>query len=424
VDLGSVDEDALGLAPESFTVSGNDTTFAGRRYPGAGVLDTERSPTGIFNAATDDLGILGDRPTVRAPDGSDVRVETCRRTLSNLVEVYPWGDLGARCSVGNGVLDSEDLDVDLLLNARGPNEDLFRYVVDLNDPRFRVRTGVQTVDPADSTRIAGWTLYRVPLREVDRTIGQPNIRQVKHLRLTFLTPPDNGEPDPVIRFAMARMRLLGAPWIARAEAPIAGLAGSTAQPTGEVTVTSISTENIELGYQSPPGLGSTLNDRNAGNEGLGIQVNEKSLRTIVRGLRPGERAEAYHRFVSGAQNLLAYRVLRVWARGRGEGWDDQRLRASSRWAPTTTTSTISRRRPPPSPGSRRCWWRSTAGASCAPRSRRGSFAGKGPAARRPAAATRRRTWPVPAATWCTCGIRASSRPTWPRCRRWPPGSAT
>lgn len=327
VDLGSVDEDALGLAPESFTVSGNDTTFAGRRYPGAGVLDTERSPTGIFNAATDDLGILGDRPTVRAPDGSDVRVETCRRTLSNLVEVYPWGDLGARCSVGNGVLDSEDLDVDLLLNARGPNEDLFRYVVDLNDPRFRVRTGVQTVDPADSTRIAGWTLYRVPLREVDRTIGQPNIRQVKHLRLTFLTPPDNGEPDPVIRFAMARMRLLGAPWIARAEAPIAGLAGSTAQPTGEVTVTSISTENIELGYQSPPGLGSTLNDRNAGNEGLGIQVNEKSLRTIVRGLRPGERAEAYHRFVSGAQNLLAYRVLRVWARGRGEGWDDQRLRA-------------------------------------------------------------------------------------------------
>src|SRR5690606_34524477 len=118
------------------------------------------------------------------------------------------------------------------------------------------------------------------------------------LRFTFLTPPDNGEADPVIRFAMARMRLLGAPWIARADAPIAGIAGSTAQPIGEVTVTSISTENIELGYQSPPGLGSTLNDRNAGNEGLGIQVNEKSLRTIAKDLRPGDRAEAYHRFVS------------------------------------------------------------------------------------------------------------------------------
>lgn len=327
VDLGTVDEDALALAPESFSVSGNDTTFTGRQYPGVGQLDTERSPTGIFNAATDDIGILGDRPTVRAPDGSEVAVETCRRTLSNLVEVYPWGDLGARCTVGNGVLDSEDLDADLLLNARGPNEDVFRYVVDLADPRFRVRTGVQTVDPNDSTRIAGWTLYRVPLREIDRTIGQPNIRQVKHLRFTFLTPPDNGEADPVIRFAMARMRLLGAPWIARADAPIAGIAGSTAQPIGEVTVTSISTENIELGYQSPPGLGSTLNDRNAGNEGLGIQVNEKSLRTIAKDLRPGDRAEAYHRFVSGPQNLLAYRVLRVWARGRGEGWDDQRLRA-------------------------------------------------------------------------------------------------
>ncbi|HRP08332.1 MAG TPA: hypothetical protein PLL69_07580, partial [Gemmatimonadales bacterium] len=165
-------------------------------------------------------------------------------------------------------------------------------------------------------------------REVDRTIGQPNMRLIKHLRFTFITPPDNGEPDPVIRFALARMRLLGAPWIARAARPIQGIDGSLAEPFGSVTVTSVSTESIELGYESPPGLGNTINEVGGGGiEGIGVQVNEKSLRTIARELRPGTRAEAYHRFSSGPQNLLAYRTLRVWNRGRGDGWDDERLHA-------------------------------------------------------------------------------------------------
>lgn len=327
VDLGTVSEDALAIAPETFTVSGTDTTWTGRQYVGVGQLDTERSPTGTFNASTDDIGILGDRPGVLTPLGSVDTLQTCRRQLGAAVEVFPWGDLGARCTVGNGVLDTEDLDADLLLNATGADDNVFRYVVDLNDPKYFVRSGVQSVDPNDSTRIAGWRLYRIPLRDVDRTIGQPNIRLVKDLRITFITPPDNGQPDPVIRFALARMRLVGAPWIARAEAPIVGIEGSTAQPRGAVSVSSISTENIELDYQSPPGLGSSLNDLNAGRQGLGVQVNEKSLRTIASDLRPGERAEAYTRFASGAQNLLAYRELRVWTRGRGDGWDDGRLRA-------------------------------------------------------------------------------------------------
>lgn len=328
IDLGTVSEDALDLAPETFTITGTDTVFTGRQAVGAGRLDTERNPTGTFNASTDDIGILADRPTLLLPDGTFDEVALCRRVLSNLVEVFPWGDLGARCSAGNGTLDTEDLDGDLLLDARGPDEDAFRYVVDLSDPRFRVRTGVTGArDPNDSTRFAGWTLYRVPLREPDRLIGQPNIRLVKHLRFTFVAPPDNGEPDPVIRFALARMRLVGAPWVARAESPIQGLSGALGEPRGRVGVSSISTENIELGYTSPPGLGSTLNQVGAGREGIGTQVNEKSLRITVEDLREGERAEAFTRFVSGPQNLLAYRQLRVWARGRGPGWEDRELRA-------------------------------------------------------------------------------------------------
>jgi len=327
IDLGSVSEDALALAPTTLAVAGSDSSYTGRQYVGGGIINSERSETGTFNATTDDIGILGDRPVLNVPSGDFLTVPLCRRQLSNVVEIFPWGDLGARCTRGNGVLDTEDLNGDLLLDASGPGDDVFRYVVDLSDPKYLVRTGVQTTDPTDSTRIAGWTLYRVPLRDVDRTIGQPNIRLVKQLRITLATPPDNGEPDPVIRFALARMRLVGAPWIARADAPIVGLSGSLAQPRGDVAVSSISTENTELGYTSPPGLGSTINQVNSGAEGLGVQVNEKSLRIVARDLRPGERAEAYTRFAGGPQNLLSYRELRVWARGRGEGWDDQRLRA-------------------------------------------------------------------------------------------------
>lgn len=328
VDVGSVSEDALALAPTAFTIGANgDTTYTGRQYPGAGRLDTERNPTGTFNAVADDIGILGDRPDqLLGPNGLVQRPALCQRRLSNSVDVFPWGDLSARCSNGNGTLDTEDLNGDLLLNARGPGDDVFRYVVDLTDPKYRVRSGVVTQDPNDPTRQAEWVLYRIPLRSPDLQVGQPNIRLVQHIRFTFATPPDDGT-DKVVRFAMARMRLTGAPWIRRSATPIAGIAGSTGQPRGDVNVSVVSTENIELGYTSPPGVRNASANVNITQGSLGQQINEKSLRVVARDFRPGDRAEAYLRFVAGPQNLLAYRQLRVWTRGYGDGWDDGQLRA-------------------------------------------------------------------------------------------------
>src|SRR6266705_2857924 len=53
------------------------------------------------------------------------------------------------------------------------------------------------------------------------------------------------------------------------------------------------------------------------------QINERSLRLLARGLGVGEHAEAYDRFTTeGDKNVLRYRKLRVWARGRGPGWED------------------------------------------------------------------------------------------------------
>ena len=321
VDLGTVNEDALALAPATLTLVGADSLFEGRQYPGRGQLDTERAADGIFNAVEDDIGILADRPdSIRVEEQILRDPELCRRRLTGIVPVFPWGDLSSRCTVGNGHLDSEDLNGDLLLNARGPNEDVFRYVVDLSDPAFKVpNRGVKSID--GNGRETGWTLYRVPLRgDQVVSIGGPTLRLVQHLRVTVVAPPDAGT-DVVARFALARMRIVGAPWIRRAETPILGIAGSTGVSHGEVLTAVVSTENTELGYTSPPGTGNLLNDRNAGQGSLGTQINEKSLRIIARELEVGERAEAYHRFPAGPQNLLNYRELRVWARGRGAGWE-------------------------------------------------------------------------------------------------------
>jgi hypothetical protein len=314
-DLGTVSEDALAIAPESLTVTGSDSVYTGRQFVGLGRLDTEREATGVFNAESDDIGILGDRPdTLWANDEPRQRLALCRRQLSNNVDLFGWGDLNARCGNGNGLLDTEDLDNDNALDASGSAENVFRWVVDLRSPKYFIRNGVQASDGS------GWKLYRIPLRSPDFPLGSPNIRLIKHLRVTLVANPDNNGPDLRAFLALARMRFLGAPWVRRSDRPITGLAGSTGSSTGEVVASTVSTENQELGYESPPGVRGGLDTKGGSQGEFGTQVNERSLRIIGRGVTDSQRVEAYFRFPSGPQNLLGYRELRAWFRGRGPGW--------------------------------------------------------------------------------------------------------
>ncbi|HEX6435047.1 MAG TPA: hypothetical protein VFZ87_12425, partial [Gemmatimonadales bacterium] len=192
-------------------------------------------------------------------------------------------------------------------------------VVDLNPSgKYFVRNGRVLADGSPS----GWRLYRIPIGTPDDTIGSPNLRLIQHLRMTVAAPPDAAQPDIVARFGIARLRLVGSPWVRRAETPIAGISGSLAEPTGEVIASVVSTENeTDLGYESPPGVFEGVQRRGGDQSTLGTQINEKSLRLVARGLEPGERAEAYLRFPAGPQNLLGYRTLRVWMRGRGAEWE-------------------------------------------------------------------------------------------------------
>ena len=326
IDLGTVSEDAIALAPDTMTVNGADTVFTGRQLVGLGELDTERTDVGIFNAEVDDIGILGDRPPIfEVPGGPIGELELCSRTLDDGLLIFPWGDLSARCTRGNGVLDTEDLDGDQLLNAAGSREDVFRYIVDLRRDDYHVRDGVTQRDAQGRT--ATWRLYRIPLRAPTDTIGSPSMRLVKHLRITFATPPDAADPDIVAKLAMARMRFLGSPWTRRSDTPILGLSGSVGEPHGEVSVSIVSTEDRDLDYRSPPGVVDQVQTVGGDQQSGGSQINERSLRILGEDLRQGERAEAYLRFPAGPQNLLTYRTLRAWLRGRGAGWAEHDLEA-------------------------------------------------------------------------------------------------
>jgi hypothetical protein len=329
-DLGTVSEDALAIAPDTLVVNGSDSLFSGRQYVGEGKLDTERSELGIFNSETDDIGILGDRPdSLFVPgQGTVADLPLCTRVLSSQVAVFPWGDLGARCSNGNGVLDTEDLNGDNVLDGGGPNENVFRYIVDLKADSFFVRDGVSTTDAQG--RKATWKLYRIPIRQPSATLNTPTLRLVQDLRITLATPPDGGpgNPDIVARLALARLRFVGSPWTRRAETPIAGLTGAIGQPHGSVSTSTVSTENrIDLGYVSPPGVFDDVARRGGDLAAQGTQINERSLRVVATDLLLNERAEAYLRIPSGPQNLLTYRTLRVWMRGRGPGWEEGDLQA-------------------------------------------------------------------------------------------------
>ncbi|MBW8772732.1 MAG: hypothetical protein JF590_05520, partial [Gemmatimonadetes bacterium] len=264
----------------------------------------------------DDQGIGVDRPDSLVVNGTPVEdPATCGQALSGVVALYPWGDLSVRCTRGNGTLDTEDLNGDNILDANGKNDNVFRYVVKLGDPNspYLARKGG-----------TGWRLYRIPLRQADRKIGTPNIRLIQHLRITLAANPDANVPDIVAHFALARMRFLGSPWVRRSESPVRGISGATAEPHGSVVVTTISTDNGELGYVPPPGV---LDEAAKVGATRGQQINERALRIIGSDLFAGERAEGYFRFVAGGQNLLKYRTLKLWVRGRGPGWDDGRLEA-------------------------------------------------------------------------------------------------
>ncbi|HTR21881.1 MAG TPA: cell surface protein SprA [Gemmatimonadales bacterium] len=334
-DFGSVFEDAIAFEPDSFTVSpAGDTTYYGGRLAGAGRLDTERDPiTHSWSAAINDEGILGDRVTDKIKNATTGEIidtlPLCSASVNGQLQYYAFGDLRSHCTRHNSSADGEDLDGDFLLDTLAGvrrQEDFVRFVFPIGDERYFVRTGGMLPSPGGGA--SGWRLYRIPFRTDTLQIGLPNLHQVQSLRITILAPETApaGQPDPQIYFALSGLNLVGASWLKRADTPIPGIAGEQGTGAGAVIASVVGTVDRDLGYTPPPGVTNQASQAGAALQVSATQINEQSLRIVATGLERGQHAEAYTRFgAEGDKNLLKYRTLRVWARGRGAGWEDHDL---------------------------------------------------------------------------------------------------
>ncbi|MEP7382549.1 MAG: cell surface protein SprA [Gemmatimonadota bacterium] len=337
-DFGDVSENSVAFAPETLSVASNDSIYRGKKLQGFNRLDTERDPfSRAFNADVNDRGLPGDVAdslTVfgGTPPFTAFDVPTCSlgRGFTRAL-----GDAQDNCTVRNGRLDEEDIDQDNALNYPSTDRELEqvrRFVVDLSDPRSYARVGKCGVAVTDvnnavlpGARLC-WVQVRLPFNAPDdSTNGGPLIRRVRAVRLTVVSGVTLGD-DQFSLTPISRLRVVGAAWLKRADRVLNGIAGTERSLGGGVVIASvIGTQDNDstrgIFYQPPPGIAEVPDDASSLFGAQQQQVNERSLRLQATSLPVGARAEAYFRFPEGQRNLMGYRELRLWARGRGRGWE-------------------------------------------------------------------------------------------------------
>jgi hypothetical protein len=323
---------------ESGNPAGRDTAYSGKKLEGFDRLDSERDPfSRAFNVGVNDNGLAGDvagainvvsdtvpgRPPVVTTLGN---YQTCRGGYS-LIRIL--GDATTDCTVGNNRLDEEDIDGDNTLNLTSGErdaEELRRYIVNLADSSGYTRVGKcstsprTVVGPAPEERC--WVLFRIPFRSPDDSLGAPLLRRMRALRITMISGTSIGDNE-YTQVPIARLRLTGAPWLKRAESGLRGI-GAEAPGSGFVNAGVIGTQDRNLAngisYESPPGVVDEPDTKRSQFETNRVQINERSLRLTAGNLDQYDRAEAYFRFPEGEKNFMAYKELRLWARGVRNGW--------------------------------------------------------------------------------------------------------
>ena len=338
-DFGDVSENSVAFSPTVLQegpqdqTGKRDTTYTGKRLQGYGRLDSERDPfSRAFNVDVNDTGLPGDVvDTITVMAGGTTRADTGVRICTRGdIRYRALGDSRTNCTVANSRLNEEDLDADNALRS-DDQERLRRYIVDLTDSTSydrRGRCGAVVDDPVGA-RPLGSTLCWVHVRMLfsaagDSINGGPLLRRIQTLRITAVSSGDAAD-DAFISVPIARLRLVGAPWLKRAARPLNGIAGEREQPgNGYVIAGLIGTETRDsssgLIYEPPPGIIDQPDNLQTPFDPTRVQINERSLRLQAGGLARYDRAEAFFRFPEGQKSFTAYRELRVWARGRGNGW--------------------------------------------------------------------------------------------------------
>jgi hypothetical protein len=345
LDFGEVSENSVAFAPDTLRVtrafgssSVRDSTYSGKELEGFDHLDSERDPfSRAFNVGVNDNGLPGDvAGAITAVNDTVPGLPPVIRTLSNFATCHGGyslvrilGDAATNCTVGNNRLDEEDIDADNVLNltsAERESEQIRRYIVNMADSGSYTRIGVcgisprTVVGPPPEERC--WVLFRIAFRNADDSLGAPLLRRMRALRVTMISGATTDDNE-FTQVPIARLRLTGAPWLKRGETGLRGI-GSETPAAARVNAGVIGTQDRNLAsgisYESPPGVVDEPDTKRSQFQTNRVQINERSLRLTARGLDQYDRAEAYFRFPEGEKNFMAYKELRLWARGVRNGW--------------------------------------------------------------------------------------------------------
>ena len=284
---------------------------------------------GIFDAQEDDIGILSDRPDdlLNATTGQTVgQLPLCERTL---------GDDGSDLSLGRPE------------RPLHPGQRRARYRGPERRQRpqqHRARTTTSSATSCRCSPAARTTCATAavggrpgPGLQVGALPGADAPADRHHRHAEPAPDPadapdrrgaaDAGEPDVVARSPWPASISWGPAWVRRSETPDrrpGGLAGQ-AHRRGD-RVDRVHRERDRPGIHLA--AGRVRGDPEAGSGHLQRRADQRAVAPRDRpGAQPGDRGEAYLRFPAGPQNMLAYRELRFWARGRGPGWEERELEA-------------------------------------------------------------------------------------------------
>lgn len=201
--------------------------------------------------------------------------------------------------------DTEDINGNGILDLKN---DYFEYIFELGDSSY--------IDGGWKNPY-GWRLYRIPLDQPARQVGEPDMSLIEFARL-WISGVESG-----LRIQIATFDLVANVW---EEWGIFAPEGTAPVDPTESFAIAVKNTHENDDYSSPPGV--------SGERDLitKIEHREQSLVLRFENLRPGHRASAYQTFYS-AQNFIGYRTLRMYVYGNeqkakklGKAWEPEHIR--------------------------------------------------------------------------------------------------
>lgn len=263
-----------------------------------GKLDTEDKNFNDLVDQGEDIGIDGlkdiEEPGYDPVSNPDPSHDNYSFTLSSNADYSKInGTEGNAVSIDLGRLpDTEDLNRNFTLDRVNS---YFRYEVPI-DTNKQVNPFVQ-----GGGSNSGWYLFRVPLKDWIKKVGDPSFSVVEFIRFWI-----SGANQPVhLRFA--EMNLVGNQWQKVLDPPNSN---KLRKVTVDDTVLTVSVVNIEDNpeYVSPPGV---QRERDRSQPDYNIFKNEQSLELILKGLEDGDKREVV-RYLYKPLDVFNYKQMKLF----------------------------------------------------------------------------------------------------------------